>query len=40
MIAKAKELALALNIEVKDGIYLGLQGLVLKRWQSIKWLKF
>jgi purine-nucleoside phosphorylase len=24
MIAKAKELALALNIEVKDGIYLGL----------------
>jgi purine-nucleoside phosphorylase len=26
MIAKAKELALALNIEVKDGIYLGLQG--------------
>lgn len=26
MIKKAKELALALNIEVKDGIYLGLQG--------------
>ena len=26
MIAKAKELALALNIEVHDGIYLGLQG--------------
>ncbi|MEZ7497199.1 purine-nucleoside phosphorylase [Flavobacterium sp. Arc3] len=26
MIAKAKELALELNIEVKDGIYLGLQG--------------
>jgi purine-nucleoside phosphorylase len=26
MIAKAKELALQLNIEVKDGIYLGLQG--------------
>ncbi|WP_339921138.1 purine-nucleoside phosphorylase [uncultured Flavobacterium sp.] len=26
MIAKAKELAVALNIEVKDGIYLGLQG--------------
>jgi purine-nucleoside phosphorylase len=25
MIAKAKELALALNIEVKDGIYLGLR---------------
>jgi purine-nucleoside phosphorylase len=24
--AKAKELALDLNIEVKDGIYLGLQG--------------
>jgi purine-nucleoside phosphorylase len=26
MIVKAKELALDLNIEVKDGIYLGLQG--------------
>ncbi len=26
MIVKAKELALQLNIEVKDGIYLGLQG--------------
>jgi purine-nucleoside phosphorylase len=26
MIAKAKELALELDIEVKDGIYLGLQG--------------
>ncbi|WP_367773817.1 purine-nucleoside phosphorylase [Flavobacterium sp. WC2421] len=26
MVAKAKELALNLNIEVKDGIYLGLQG--------------
>ncbi|WP_016989239.1 purine-nucleoside phosphorylase [Flavobacterium sp. ACAM 123] len=26
MIVKAKELALLLNIEVKDGIYLGLQG--------------
>lgn len=26
MIAKAKELAASLNIEVKDGVYLGLQG--------------
>jgi purine-nucleoside phosphorylase len=30
MIAKAKELSVDLNIEVKDGIYLGLQGPTLK----------
>jgi purine-nucleoside phosphorylase len=39
MIAKATEIAKELNIEVQEGIYLGLQGLLLKLLQNTKWLK-
>jgi purine-nucleoside phosphorylase len=37
---KAKELALDLNIEVKDGIYLGLQGPSFETLAEYKMVKF
>ena len=37
MIAKAKELANELHIEVQDGVYLGLQGPTFERCQNTKW---
>jgi hypothetical protein len=40
MIRKAKELALDLNIEVKDGIYLGLQGPSFETLAEYKMVKF
>jgi purine-nucleoside phosphorylase len=39
MIAKAKELAKKLNIEVKDGIYLGLQGPTFETLAEYKMVK-
>lgn len=39
MIAKAKELAVDLNIEVKDGIYLGLQGPTFETLAEYKMVK-
>lgn len=39
MIAKAKELAVDLNIEVKDGVYLGLQGPTFETLAEYKMVK-